>query len=188
MSSPPLWVGMSVLTVNFGKFYARRVEKRRSSFFVNIYNYLRHDMSHRSLWTWIRKLLHATGALHFFHVTCSTSIPGSAFGAEMGQARRKRGLCAVHSVRAGIPAPRGRHNGKAPEWELRFVPHDLAVVTTKRENGVYPYEVKGPQALRISPSRCRDSPPQRGNGLTCRRCCSIADRCRPKMCSVVSCV
>jgi hypothetical protein len=34
------------------------------------------------------------------------------------------------------------HNGKLPEWELRFNPHDLPVFTTKRENRVYPDKVK----------------------------------------------
>jgi hypothetical protein len=31
---------------------------------------------------------------------------------------------------AGIQVPQGRHNWKLPEWELRFNPHALPVVTT----------------------------------------------------------
>jgi hypothetical protein len=37
----------------------------------------------------VEKALHATEALHFFQVTCNTPMPGTTFGAEMGQVRRE---------------------------------------------------------------------------------------------------
>ena len=43
----------------------------------------------------------------------------------------------------------GRHNGKFPEWELRFNPPGLPVVTTKREYGDYSDEVNS-QDVEIS--------------------------------------
>lgn len=59
----------------------------------------------------------------------------------------------------------GRNNGKLPEWELHFIPHDLPVVITKRENRVYPDEVKrAPGSVRLSSPR-RDFHISGGRGL-----------------------
>jgi len=69
-------------------------------------------------------------------------MPGSAFGAELGQARREAFTLFSRSeleFKCSI-------NGDCQDGNsgvLRLNPHDLPVVTTKRENGVYPDEVKG---------------------------------------------
>ena len=63
-------------------------------------------------------------------------MPWNTFWVEMGRG-------SVQSVGSGMQTLHERLNGKLPEWERRFNRHDLPVVTTKREKGVYPDEVKG---------------------------------------------
>jgi hypothetical protein len=71
-------------------FYARQAEKRRHFIFIHIYKHLRQDMSHRSLWTWIWELLHATEALPFCHFTCNTSMPDGELAIEVDKADWKK--------------------------------------------------------------------------------------------------
>ena len=121
---------MSQATLFFSKVYARRVEKRRRSIVANQCKNSRQAVSHRSLWTWIWELLHATETSHYFHVTCNTSMPESTFWAEMGQARRE-----ASALFSGIQVPQGRHNEKLPEWELHPVGGTLIRVAAGRESG-----------------------------------------------------
>jgi len=123
------------------KLYARRAEKRLRLIFVNIYKHLPKDGPVEAYELVFENccIQHKRCITSMSHVTLQCQ--GLPFGPKW--ARRAERPLAVQSVRAGIQMLQGRHNGKLPEWELRFNPHVLPAVTTKRENGDYPDEVKG---------------------------------------------
>jgi hypothetical protein len=62
-----------------GKFYAWGIENRRFLSLYNVYGYLWKERVPPKGWARVEKALHATEALHFFHITCDTSMPGSTF-------------------------------------------------------------------------------------------------------------
>ena len=67
-------LAMSQVTLEFGKFYTMRFEKRLRLIFANIYKHLvRHDGFRRGLRTWIRQLLHATEVLRFIDAASCTA-------------------------------------------------------------------------------------------------------------------
>ena len=61
------------------KFYARKTASLSKLTLHHGYEYLGHGEYYAGVLSGIQRVLHATEALRFFHVTYYTSISGSAF-------------------------------------------------------------------------------------------------------------